>query len=154
MGEKNRRLVLDNDIIYPFTRQENVIGLQKTIKEKLPIVSTSTPDSDIERQVWIDTNEASQVQQQDFVLLSIPNSDIEDNFENSQPNNSSNSGQVENNFSSGQIEDNFNEEQVENNSVNEQVEDNFGNEQVESNSVNEQIENNFSSGQIENNFEA
>ncbi len=57
MDEKNRRLIQGDDIIYPITRQENVIGLQKTIKEKLPIVSSETPDTYIERQVWLDTSE-------------------------------------------------------------------------------------------------
>ena len=74
MDEKNRRLIQGDDIIYPFTRQENVIGLQKTIKEKLPIVSSETPDNYVERQVWLDTSEQieeSNVAQQ--LMLNSPN---------------------------------------------------------------------------------
>lgn len=54
--EKNRRLMLGPDIIYPITRQENVINLQKTIKEKMAIVSPDQPQQAIERQVWLDTS--------------------------------------------------------------------------------------------------
>lgn len=55
MAEKNKRLVLNGDIVYPFTKQENVIGLQKTIKEKLPIISNSEPSEGfVERQSWIE----------------------------------------------------------------------------------------------------
>lgn len=58
MNEKNRRLIQGNDIIYPFTKQENVIGLQKTITDKLPIVSSSTPQAGfVAKQVWIDVSE-------------------------------------------------------------------------------------------------
>lgn len=62
MAEKNKRLVLDGDIIYPFTKQENVIGLQKTIKEKLPIVSSSEPSEGfVERQAWLELDVGSSV---------------------------------------------------------------------------------------------
>lgn len=54
MAEKNRRLIQGEDIIYPFTKQENVIGLQKTIADKLPIISESQPSSGyVTRQAWI-----------------------------------------------------------------------------------------------------
>lgn len=57
---KNKRLVLGDTIIYPFTKQENVIGLQKTIKEKLPTVSANSPESAVERQVWIKPEEETE----------------------------------------------------------------------------------------------
>ena len=54
MSVKNRRLVQGEDIIYPITKQENVIGLQKTIKEKLPIISENQPQSGfVKGQTWI-----------------------------------------------------------------------------------------------------
>lgn len=63
MNEKNRRLIQGNDIIYPFTKQENVIGLQKTITDKLPIVSSSTPQEGfVAKQVWIDVSEEEEEQ--------------------------------------------------------------------------------------------
>lgn len=63
MADLNRRLLLGNDIVYPITKQENVINLQKTIKEKLPIVSSSQPTSGfVARQVWVDTGNGSQEQ--------------------------------------------------------------------------------------------
>lgn len=50
----DRRLKKGDAIIYPITRQENVIGLQKTIKEKMAIVSPTQPTSGyVESQVWI-----------------------------------------------------------------------------------------------------
>lgn len=59
MAEKNRRILQGTDIIYPFTKQENVIGLQKTITDKLPIVSESTPQSGyVPKQVWVDIGDA------------------------------------------------------------------------------------------------
>lgn len=62
MDEKNKRLVLNGDIIYPFTKQENVIGLQKTIKEKLPIISSSEPSEGfVERQAWLELDVGSSV---------------------------------------------------------------------------------------------
>lgn len=57
MDEKNKRLIQGNDIIYPFTKQENVIGLQKTITDKLPIVSETVPEAFVTKQVWIDVSE-------------------------------------------------------------------------------------------------
>ena len=56
MADLNRRLLLGSDIVYPITKQENVINLQKTIKEKLPIISNTQPSTNITRQVWIDTS--------------------------------------------------------------------------------------------------
>ena len=48
-------IVQGSDIVYPYTKQENVIGLQQTIREKLPIVSETTPQSGfVPQQVWID----------------------------------------------------------------------------------------------------
>lgn len=55
----NRRLKKGNNIVYPITSQENVIGLQATIKEKLPIVSDSTPEQFVAGQVWLNTSSAS-----------------------------------------------------------------------------------------------
>lgn len=67
MAEKNRRLIQGTDIIYPFTRQENVIGLQKTITDKLPIVSPTTPQGNfVPKQVWIDTSDSSNDQRLNF----------------------------------------------------------------------------------------
>lgn len=60
MDEKSRRLLQGQTIIYPITRQENVIGLQNTIKEKLPIVSETAPTQAVVRQVWIDTSNQSE----------------------------------------------------------------------------------------------
>lgn len=50
----NRRLKLGDSIVYPITQQTNVIGLQKTITDKLPIVSSTTPQNYVEKQVWLD----------------------------------------------------------------------------------------------------
>ena len=72
MSEKNKRLIQNGDIIYPFTKQENVIGLQKTIKEKLPIVSSTTPTKFVERQVWIDTTENDENPNDEIVLMAVP----------------------------------------------------------------------------------
>ena len=52
-----RRLLQGNKVIYPITRQEAVINLQKTIKEKMTIVSPTQPQIAIERQVWLDISE-------------------------------------------------------------------------------------------------
>lgn len=60
MAELNRRLLKGQDIVYPITRQENVINLQKTIKEKMAIVSSQQPQQAIERQVWLDTSSNQQ----------------------------------------------------------------------------------------------
>ena len=64
MEEKNRRLMQGTSIIYPITRQENVIGLQGTIKEKMAIVSPTQPQQAIERQVWLDTSDNDSESQQ------------------------------------------------------------------------------------------
>lgn len=55
-----RRLLQGNKVIYPVTRQEAVIGLQGTIKEKMTIVSPTQPQVAIERQVWLDISENEQ----------------------------------------------------------------------------------------------
>ena len=53
--EKSRRLLQGDVIIYPYTKQENVIGLQKTITDKLPIVSNTAPSAGfVQKQVWLD----------------------------------------------------------------------------------------------------
>ena len=84
--EKNRRLVLDGDIIYPITRQENIIGLQKTIKEKLPIISANTPESQIERQVWLDIAETENIQIAAFTVNNLQNvGELPPNEEITQP---------------------------------------------------------------------
>lgn len=58
MAELNKRLMLDTDIVYPFTKQENIINLQKTITEKLPIVQQTQPQTGfVPKQVWLDTSE-------------------------------------------------------------------------------------------------
>lgn len=64
MAELNRRLLKGQDIVYPITKQENVIGLQGTIKEKMVIVSPTQPQQAIERQVWLDTNDNDSENQQ------------------------------------------------------------------------------------------
>lgn len=94
MGEKNRRLLQGNDIVYPITKQENVIGLQKTITDKMTIVSTTQPIADIvEKQIWIQPQGEAE--------------DINVDVQNI----------VENNFESLQEEENFgsHEDIVENN---------------------------------------
>ena len=79
--EKSRRLMQGQDIIYPFTKQENVIGLQKTITDKLPIVSDTTPDDGfVEKQVWLDTEDDGN--EQEIYNVSNRNNDIiENNYE-------------------------------------------------------------------------
>lgn len=56
----NRRIKKGDAIVYPITHQENVIGLQGTIKDKLPIVSETTPQVGefVEKQVWIDIGDS------------------------------------------------------------------------------------------------
>ena len=58
--EKSRRILQGEVVIYPFTKQENVIGLQKTITDKLPIVSSQQPTQGfVQKQAWFDTNDDS-----------------------------------------------------------------------------------------------
>ena len=58
---KNKRLIQNGEIVYPITLQGNVIGLQKTITDKLPIISSSQPQTSVpERQVWIDVGEEAE----------------------------------------------------------------------------------------------
>lgn len=80
--EKNRRLLQGQTIIYPFTKQENIIGLQKTIKEKLPIVSSSQPTSDyVERQVWVDTSDN---EQEGFYIEETPQENLTFTIQNNE----------------------------------------------------------------------
>lgn len=58
--EKNRRLLQGSDVIYPITKHENVIGLQKTINAKLPFVSSREPQSVPDRQVWLDIRDSGE----------------------------------------------------------------------------------------------
>ena len=130
--EKNRRLVLGDDIIFPITKHENVIGLQKTIKEKLPIISSDQPENFTERQVWIDTKE---IENSEALLSMQSNSDIEDNLEQ----NENTANDVEDNLSNISIEDNLeNQDQT----VDDSIEDNLENQEQ---TDNEQIEDNFES---------
>ena len=57
----DRRLLQGNTVIYPFTKQQNIIGLQGTIKEKMTIVSEYEPEAGtyVERQIWLDTGDGS-----------------------------------------------------------------------------------------------
>ena len=94
MSELNRRIIIDGDIYYPITKAENVIHLQKEIKDKLPIVSNEEPEEYVERQVWLDTsedNEEEQVQtlsfarsftqpQEELLSFGVPNDNEELTF--------------------------------------------------------------------------
>lgn len=98
MEEKNRRLMQGEDIIYPFTRQENVIGLQKTIKEKMTIASKIQPQGTVvERQVWLQTEDDGEASDLDYVQ---PNDIVENNFEAPEEENNFGGEEdtVENNF--------------------------------------------------------
>ena len=57
----DRRLLRSGTVIYPYTKQENVIGLQGTIKEKMTIASDYEPESGtyIEKQIWLDTGDGT-----------------------------------------------------------------------------------------------
>lgn len=62
--EKNRRLLQGQTVIYPFTKQELVIGLQKTIMDKLPIKSNVQPELNfVAKQIWLDTGENADFQE-------------------------------------------------------------------------------------------
>ena len=51
MAEKNTRLIQGSDIIYPVTKQENIIGLS----QRFPIISSSQPQGQVpNRQIWLD----------------------------------------------------------------------------------------------------
>ena len=89
MAEKNKRLVNNGDIIYPFTKQENVIGLQKTITDKLPIVSSVTPQEGfVNKQVWLDTgnNQNRGIQPVGGLIFATFNPNSELTFSNSSSN--------------------------------------------------------------------
>ena len=51
-----RRLMYCGQVLYPFTKQELVIGLQKTIKEKLPLSGDTEPTNAVQHQIWLDTS--------------------------------------------------------------------------------------------------
>ena len=53
----DRRILQGNTVIYPFTKQQNIIGLQGTIIEKLPIASDTAPETGLieNQKVWLDT---------------------------------------------------------------------------------------------------
>ena len=67
----NRRLLKGEAIVYPITRQENVIGLQRTITDKLPIVSSEAPAQGtyVERQSWFDTSENNSNQESEQITF-------------------------------------------------------------------------------------
>lgn len=68
--------MLGSDIVYPFTRQENVINLQKTITEKLPIIQSTQPQSGfVPKQAWLDTSEEQPQPSNEFQL--VENQEIE-----------------------------------------------------------------------------
>ena len=54
MNEINIRLVIDNNIVYPITKAENVIHLQKTV---LPKVSSEEPEIKVKGKVWLEPDE-------------------------------------------------------------------------------------------------
>ena len=69
--EENRRLIHNGKPLYPFTKQENVIGLQETIVEKLPIISNQEPQSGfVPKQAWLDISNDDG--EQIIVMPSIP----------------------------------------------------------------------------------
>ena len=94
MSVKNRRLVQGEDIIYPITKQENVIGLQKTIKEKMPIISENQPQSGfVNRQTWIKVEDT------------IPNEDAVPDI--SEVNGNNPAQVIENNYEIGSGQENY-----------------------------------------------
>lgn len=50
MSELNRRLKIGEDIIYPITKAENIIHLQKTV---LPKLSDEEPEIKVKGKVWL-----------------------------------------------------------------------------------------------------
>lgn len=69
---KKKRITENGEVVMPITEQDCVIGLQKTIKEKLPIVSETQPQQGfVERQAWINVDN------------SLPNSENEVELNNS-----------------------------------------------------------------------
>ena len=58
--EISKRLLQGDKIVYPFTKQENIIGLQKTITDKLPIVSEDVPQTGyVPKQVWLNLDDGN-----------------------------------------------------------------------------------------------
>lgn len=49
-----RRLMKGTQIVYPYTKQQLVMGLQRTIRDKLPIKSATEPENVVPRQIWLD----------------------------------------------------------------------------------------------------
>ena len=68
MKEVNKRLIRGDEIIYPITNAGNIIGLQGTIKEKLPIVSPSTPQQGVERQAWIKIGDNEEYSEEELAV--------------------------------------------------------------------------------------
>lgn len=72
---ENRRLLDGQKVVYPFTKQENIIGLQKTISDKLPIVSASAPSSGtfVEKQIWLDIGSEEDSEERAIQTAENPN---------------------------------------------------------------------------------
>lgn len=82
MDEKNRRLVFGDSIIYPFTRHQNVIGLQKQITDKLPIISETQPSENFVRnQSWFQLVEEEAEEQQSQQEAEISYGGLEQHLE-------------------------------------------------------------------------
>ena len=79
--EKNRRLLQGEDIVYPITRQENVIGLQKTITDKMTLASPTQPSAAIEKQIWIQLGEAADIANPNYSSNDV----VENNYESQPP---------------------------------------------------------------------
>lgn len=61
---KDGHLLQGNCVVNPFTKHENVEGLQKEITDKLPIVSAQEPQSGfVPNQVWLDISENEGVEE-------------------------------------------------------------------------------------------
>ena len=87
--EQDKRLMLNGNIIYPYTKHENVLGLQQTITDKLPIVSDSQPQENyVEKQVWIKTEGDAEIDGNESHSLDYGNITdiIESNYEVQTPN--------------------------------------------------------------------
>ena len=120
--EISRRLLKGDQVVYPFTRQENVIGLQKTIKEKLPIISESQPSTGyVPRQAWIQPGE---VFEESIPVISSFDSRgvVEENYDNSEI-------VIEENYSDSVSLPSGQENDIEENygSSNSIIEENYGN---------------------------
>lgn len=82
MADLNKRLMLGTDIVYPYTKQENVINLQNTIKAKLPITSPNEPAQGtyVEKQVWLDTSEDLDDANDLVIIMNLPRNQNNRNF--------------------------------------------------------------------------